>query len=47
MLNVLSSFVGSMDAHHVQHVALLGQYSQQVRGRSRQYATVKLLAGSA
>ena len=42
MLNVLSSFVGSMDAHHVQHVPLLGQYSQQVRGSTLRYATAQL-----
>lgn len=32
LLNVLSSFASSMDAHHITHVALLAQHSQQVAG---------------
>ena len=29
-LNVLSSFAGSMDAHHIQHIAMLAPYRKQV-----------------
>ena len=30
LLNVLSSFAGSMDAHHIQHIAMLAPYRKQV-----------------